>query len=492
VGFFADGKLKRIDIAGGTPQILADASIGRGGTWGPDGTILFAPLGTSALFRIAASGGESIAVTKLDKQTGHRFPQFLPDGRQFLFYAQGTPETAGIYLGSLDSSETKRLLASDVAGRYLSAQAGSATHTSSPNGWLLFIRGTTLFAQRMDLGRQTLMGDPVKVADPVASNAGTFVGGYSVSASGLVAYRSGGAGKRQLTWYDRSGKVLGTLGAPDETLVSPRLSPDGQRVAVSRTVQGNADIWLIDEARTTRFTIDAGFDRFPVWSPDGSRLVFDSNRKDQRRNLYVKAANGAGSEELLLDSEQAKVAADWSRDGRFIGYLSLDPQTSYDLWVLPMEGERKPFVFLKTNFAEGLPQFSPDGRWLAYESNESGKYEIYVRPFTGRPPGASSGGQWQVSTAGGDNLRWRSDGKELYYITPDGKLMAAPITTSGATFVPGTPVVLFQTRVYGASDPLQGPQYDVSPDGRFLINTALEEADSPITLLQNWNPETKK
>ena len=196
-----------------------------------------------------------------------------------------------------------------------------------------------------------------------------------------MAYRSGGAGQRQLVWFDRSGKTLGTLGAPDANgLSTPSLSPDGRRVAVYRTVQGNTDIWLLDATRTTRFTFDASLDRYRHWSPDGSRIVFDSNRKGHR-DLYLKSSNGAGSEELLLESAQDKIASDWSRDGRFLVYHSTDPQTSRDLWVLPMEGERKPFVFLKTNFDERRAQFSPDGRWVAYMSNESGRYEIYVRPF---------------------------------------------------------------------------------------------------------------
>ena len=203
----------------------------------------------------------------------------------------------------------------------------------------------------------------------------------SVSAAGLVAYRAGGASRRQLAWFDRSGKALGTLGAPDENgLNAPSVSPDGRRVAVFRTVQGNTDIWLLDGTRTSRFTFDAALDRFPIWSPDGSRIVFDSNRKGHR-DLYQKSSSGAGAEELLVESPQDKVATDWSADGRFILYHSIDPQTARDLWVLPMEGDRKPWVFLKTSFDERNGQFSPDGRWVAYMSNESGRKEIYIRPF---------------------------------------------------------------------------------------------------------------
>ena len=324
------------------------------------------------------------------------------------------------------------------------------------------------------------------MADPVAA--------FSVTTNGLdlVAYRASGTNQSQLVWFDRSGKMLGTLGAPNAGNVVS-LSPDGRRAAIQQQVQGNVDIWILDAARATRLTFDPSVERVPVWSPDGSRIVFSSNRKGHR-DLYMKAVDGVGSEELLLESAQEKDPSGWSRDGRFLLYQSSDPQGSLDIWVLPMEGDRKPFPFLKTNFDERRGQFSPDGRWVAYYSNESGRYEVYVRPFNG-PSSASGGGasgQWQVSTSGGTFARWGPDGKELYYIAPDGKLMAVPVSAIGATFQPGTPVALFQTRIVGGGIPNSGVQYDVSRDGRFLINTVLEDAASPITLLQNWNPEAKK
>jgi eukaryotic-like serine/threonine-protein kinase len=472
IGFFDGQKLKRIDLAGGLAQAITNA-VGRGGTWNADGVILFAPIGPGPLFRITASGGEAVAVTKLDKQVSHRFPQFLPGGRQFLFYAQGTPETAGIWLGSLDAPQTKRLTPADAAGVY------------APGGWLLFIRAGTLMAQRLDLDRQQLTGDPVTVADPVAFDPNNSVA-VSVSATGLLAYRAGGTNRRQLTWFDRSGKVLGAVGSPDEnTLASPRLSPDGRRVAVSRSLQGNQDIWFLDGTRTTHFTFDASSDTFPLWSPDGSRIVFTSDRKGLGHgDLYQKPASGAGSEQLLWESAEVKRTADWSADGRFILYNNL---LDAAIWILPLEGDRKPFVFLKTSFRIQGGQFSPDGRWIAYMSNESGRYEIYVRPFP------RAGGQWQVSTAGGINPRWGSGGKELDYIAPDGILMAAPIAIEDAAIEPGRPVALFHTRIFGGgTDVAVGPQYDVSRDGRFLINTVLEDVASPITLIQNWSPEPKK
>ena len=312
------------------------------------------------------------------------------------------------------------------------------------------------------------------------------------------------------------GKALGPLGAPDgNDLRYPRVSPDGHRAAVSRVVEGNADIWLLDGARTSRFTFDPALDRLPIWSPDGGRIVFYSNRKGHR-DLYQGSPTRAGAEELLLASPQDKGATDWSADGRFLLYQDLDPQTIHDLWVLPMEGDRTPWVFLKTPFDERDGTFSPDGRWVAYMSNESGRQEVYVRPFTrpaesgaalplrsGQAANAAercvrlqpdpAGGQWQVSTAGGLYPRWRRDGKELYYLAPSGAMMAAPITVTGSTLAPGAPVALFSTRIVGGgTDNGQGRQYDIASDGRFLINTVLDEASAPITLLQNWQAGVRK
>ena len=319
-----------------------------------------------------------------------------------------------------------------------------------------------------------------------------------MAATGLVAYRTGTSSLRQLTWIDRSGAARGTVGDPDgSNLSSPRVSPDGRRVALFRTVQGNTDVWLLDGARTSRFTFDAATDDRPLWSPDGTRIVFRSIRENNASDLYQKLTSGAGAEERLVTSDQLKIATSWSADGRFLLYFSIDPQTGYDLWVLPMVGAHTPSVFLKTPFRETWGAFSPDGRWVAYQSNESGQNEIYLRPFA--PPGAAgtaagtATGQWQVSTAGGIHPVWRPDGKELYFLDPAGAMMAAPITVTGQTPEPGVPVKLFPTRIYGGGvDAQQNRQYDVAPDGRFLINTVLESAAAPITLIQNWNPEARK
>ena len=405
--------------------------------------------------------------------------------RQFLFFALGSPDTQGIYLGSLDSKETTRLTASDTGGAYL------------PPGWLVWMQAGTLRARRMDLDGRKLVGDPVTLADQVIFTPGTFIGAFSVSDTGMVAYRAGATAPHQLTWFDRAGKSLGTFGALDESLSFLSLSPDGRRVAVNRNVQGNTDVWFLDGTRASRFTFDAAVDEFPAWSPDGNRIAFDSVRKGAH-DLCIKVSSGADEEKLLLETPQDKYANDWSPDGRFLLYQITDPQTGYDLWVLPLEGNQKPWPFLKTKFAELVGLFSPDGRWIAYISNESGQPEIYVRPFVTPGSANSAGnlarGQWQVSTAGGIYPRWRRDGKELYYIGVDGQMMAVPISATSTTLEPGKPVELFKPTIYGGGNLFTGlgRQYDVTRDGRFLINTVVDDAPStPITLLQNWHPPTK-
>jgi len=479
VGFFADGKLKRVDIAGGAPQVLANAAAGRGGTWNRDGIILFAPTPTGPLLKVSATDGDPVAVTRLQAgQEGHRFPQFLTDGRHFIYFVSGAPGQ-GIYGGSLDGGSSKGLANADAAA------------VVSPSGFLLFLRQTALFAQAFDFKRLELSGNPFPVAEQAAFDVLTFAPGFSAT-SGIVAYRSGPGGVgRQLTWLDRSGKSVGTIGAIDNAgLTSVEPSPDGKRIAVYRTVNGNQDVWLIDTSRgvPTRFTFDAASDRLPVWSPDGSRFVFNSNRRGVF-NLFWKSSSGAGADELLLESDQNKVTTDWSPDGRFLLFRSLDPQTGYDLLVLPISGDKKPFPFLKTFFDERDGQFSPDGKWVAYQSNESGRFEIYVQPFPG------PGRKFQISSNGGAQPRWNKNGKEIFYVSLDSKMMAASakLTADGQSLETGTPAALFPVRI--ADGPVSvannKQQYAVSSDGQlFLVNLAVDEgAASPITLILNWRPK---
>ena len=377
IAFFAQGQLKKIDVAGGPPQTLCNAPSGHGGTWNRDGLILFAPDTRSPLFRVASAGGEPVAVTKLPPQlTYHRFPSFLPDGHRFLYFeTSGSSETSGVYVGSLDSNESKRLLSADTSAIF-----------SAP-GELLFVRKGTLLRQSFDPKKLELRGDPTPVAEQVSSTGGVTMGGwgaFSVSENGVLAYRNGpgATGDLQLAWFDRAGKPIETFGMPG-AYRGVDVSPDGMRIAVHRHDGKGGDIWLFESARRTmsRFTFDASQDNSaPIWSSDGSRIAYSSLRNG-KWGIYQKAANGTGREELLVESDLPQVPMSWSPDGKSIVYLVYGRNASSDQWVLPLGGDRKPVPFLPSPFRAAHSQISSDGKWIVYDSSETGRIEIYVRPF---------------------------------------------------------------------------------------------------------------
>ena len=478
IGYFAAGKLFRIDVAGGSPQYLADAPSGTGGTWNADDTILFTPaVDERPLMRIAAKGGKPEEVTRLDSplQTGHQSPKFLPDGRHFLFLAHGSPSASGIYLGTLDGGVPKRLMASDVAAAYVEPHL------------MVFVRQGALVARHLDVVRGELTGDSITLADVVGYDVGFRRGAFSVSAEGDVAYQARILKREELFWVDRTGKESKVpVNALDvNRLGQPNLSPDGQRVVVTLVSQSDADIWIMDlvGGRSTRLTNDGALDAYPVWSPRTNQIVFSSRRRGNP-SLYLLPANGSpGSEKLLLGGAPAFPQA-WSSDERFLVYLVLDDKTGRDLWAMDMtSNERMTRAVVNTPSDERNGQLSPDGHWLAYETNASGRFEIVMVSFS-NPTEKST-----VSTSGGTQPRWRADGKELYFVAPDGKLMAAPITTTrhadGSRIEVGAPVPLFQTRMADSGAALQ---YAVARDGRFLISQPAESATTPITLILNWKP----
>jgi eukaryotic-like serine/threonine-protein kinase len=480
VAFFSGGKLKKIEVTGGPAQTLCDAPESRGGTWNRDGVIVF-PLRFS-LYRVSAAGGGPTPLTTLDasrKETFHAHPWFLPDGRHFLYFANSAQrENAGIFIGSLDTRETKLLLNTNANAVY------------SPPGYLLFLRELTLMAQGFDASKLELTGDPFPVAEEVDRTTAAHFGLFSVSDTGVLVYGSGSAESRQLAWFDRNGKQLGTIGPPG-AYHGPWLSPDEKRVVVSRDdpMVSTADIWLIELGRglPTRFTF-ASVNISPIWSPDGSHIAFSTNR-DGQMNLYQRAASGAGHDEALLKSDERKLPSDWSPDGKYILYENVDPKThwaNWDLWVLPLEGDKKPFPFLQTEFDEVQGQFSPDGKWIAYTSNESGARQVYVRSFP------TSSDKLQVSTAGGAQPQWRRDGRELFYVSPDRKLMAVEVKGDGSTFEAGVPKSLFEPRIPGPG--AFRNSYAVTADGqRFLVITVLEEmTPQPITVVMNWTADLKR
>jgi Tol biopolymer transport system component len=479
VGFFAGGKFKRVDLSGGPAQTLCDAMSSFGGTWNRDGVIVFTG-GQAGLQRIPASGGTPAPVTSVDTSRGeisHIWPYFLPDGRHFLFLARNAQhERSAIYVGSLDSKETKPLMNVHSSMAY------------APPGYLLFVRGQTLMAQGFDAAGLELKGEPFPVAEQVGYNPRNGHAFFSVSENGVLGFRSAPLATIQLVWFDRTGKQLEAV-TPPGSYRAPALSPDEKSVAVNRRdtmASVTSDVWLIDLARSaqTRFTFDRARDRSPVWSPDGSRIAFSSTQ-EQLTNLYQKPSSGAGVEEQLLSSGDPKIVNEWSPDGRFILFQQRSGKPSWDLMLLPLSGERKPEPLLHTDFDEFQGHFSPDGRWIAYVSNETGQYEIYVQSF---PP---SGGKWMVSSGGGSQPRWRGDGRELYYFAANRKLMAVEVNGESATFAAGQPQPLFQLR--SGNFPGHG-YYVAARDGkRFLVTsyTAGDEAQQ-ITVVLNWTVGLKR
>lgn len=472
IGFFSRGKLKRIDASGGPVQSLADATYPPvGGTWNHDGVIVFARSTADALYSVPAAGGAVQQVTHLDQarqERAHQWPFFLPDGHHFLFLSRAG-QSLGLFVGSLTSPEVKPISGVFSAAMY------------SPPGYLLFQRDTTLMAQPFDAAHLSTSGDAVPIVERVAAFvAGTV--GFTVSASGTLVYRSNVSSQTHLLWVDRAGKPISEA-APAGTYNNIALSPDEKRLAFDR-FQNQADVWLMDLQRhiTQRFTFQQS--NVPLWSPDGRTVAFASARTGML-DIYQRPSNASAPEQVLFKLEAPPILypSDWSSDGRYLAYYRADPKTQTDLWVLPLFGDKKPFPVAHSEFNESEGQFSPDVRWMAYESDESGMPQIYVQSF----PVVT--GKWQISTDGGSQPRWRKDGKELFYITTDGKLMAVTVKT-GAAFEFGAPRPLFEANLASA---IRRQAYVVSADGqRFLLNTPLDTAAQPLTIVQNWTGLLKK
>jgi len=489
---FGDGvKLKKIDASGGAPETLCEITgIVLGGSWNRDGVIIFGTV-NAGLMRVSANGGPASPLTTLDASRGegfHDFPQFLPDGRHFIYQAvSGKMGNIPVYVGSLDNKPE------DQGSKKILSAASEAIYvpSSGSSGQLLFMRDGTLMAQPFDSQRLELSGAAVTVASQVLGfrNHGSF----SASTNGVLVYATGGGTSFQPTWFDRQGKVLGTVGEPGD-IVSLSLSPNGRGAAVSR-IDSDMAIWLLDSSRSTteRFTFGSAVAVDGIWSPDGNSIIFASNPSGPA-DLYQKPASGARDEELLLKSSENKIPTGWSRDGRFLLYTVEDPTSGRQaLWVLPLGGDKKPFPFLHTEFDNDFGRFSPDGRWVAYQSDESGRNEIYVRTFTPGSSGAASdtGGKWLISTEGGSESRWGEDGKELYYLAADGKLMSVDIATN-PVFQAGVPKALFQTPL--PPRPGVRESWDMTPDGkRFLLLAPVGPSSQvPFTVVLNWQAGLKK
>jgi eukaryotic-like serine/threonine-protein kinase len=511
IGFFAEGKLKKIAASGGPAQSLCDASNPFGGSWNRDGVIVFSPnSGGISIQRISANGGAPTDVTKT--KGVQLFPVFLPGGNHLLYASGGTAETAGIWVSSLDGRENRRVLPDASGAVFASSTPGERT------GHLLFVRENTLMSAPFDPVSAQISGDVVPVSDGVSLSSVT--GAYlpaTVSDNGVLLYAVTGSagGQSQFGWFDRAGKSLGPVGMPGNVLY-PAISPDEKSVVFGRASSGGSDLWIRDLSRgtETRFTSDASTKITPFWSPQGDRIVFGSNRTGVF-NLHQKAAGGSGQDEALLPNRVVDIPSQWSRDGRFIVYHEVDPKTKRDLWVLPTEGaaldrkaDRKPIPFLRTETDELLGQLSPDSHWMAFTSDRSGKREVYVRPFH-FPEGAGEG-EWIISLAGGEMPRWRGDGKELFFEAADGKMMAVPVKAvtpleqrAKPSFEAGAPVPLFDAHMFHSTADTAF-EYDVTADGkRFLINTITGSGAGsgggpgaasapPLTVVTNWQAELKK
>jgi serine/threonine protein kinase len=480
IGFFADGKLKKIAISGGPPHVLCDAPNPRGGTWSRESIIVFSKnAGLDNLYRVSASGGVPTPASTRTEGS-HRWPHFLPDGRHFLYLAlKPSPGESATVVGSLESHDPKRVFTSLEEAVY-----------AAP-GFLLFKRAATLMALRFDVKTLEVSGEPVSIAEQLMEGPGRGIGNFSVSDSGELAFAGAGSTQSQLTWFDRSGRQVGIVAEPSNQ-EDPQLSPDASRVAVSRHDPETLafDVWLLDLSRrtTSRFTFGPTNTYAPMWSPDGSQLVFTSNNRGSP-DLYRRPTTGAISDELLLHSDSRKSATDWSRDGRFLVYTDQEPKTKADIWVLPLAGDHHPIAYLTSEFNEGSGRLSPDVQWMAYVTDESGRDEVYVQRFPG------GGGKIPISTNGGTRPRWRRDGRELFYVGADERLVAVDVKL-GATFGAGVPHPLFQVPLRGWTNRNDyadaRDNYAISADGQRILVNASDRKSTPITVILNWAAAVKK
>jgi Tol biopolymer transport system component len=477
LGFFAEGKLRVIDIQGGGPVSLTDAPNARGGSWSPDGTIVFAPDSRGILYGIPATGGNAaVAVTRLDqsRHTSHRWPWFLPDGKHFLYLAINhqapRDENAGIYFASLDGKQNVRLRTAFTNPQYAA-------------GFLLYVRDGGLVAQAFDPSSGKLQDEVQQVASDVTEDGSTWRAAFTVSRNGLLAYASGAhAEDTQVAWYDRGGKQVGTvgerfgslLGAPGAQL---RLSPTGDRAALA-IQSSTGDIWVMDvRGVRTRLTFGPTFNGNPVWSPDGKSIAYRTRTAREGYYAIARRPAAGGPEETLLAGKEPMAPADWSADGKYLLYMKPAGGTRFEIWALSL-GDHKVFQVTPSGaYTSESPRFSPDARWVAYWSDESGRRDVYVVPFHGA-------GKWEISTNGGTYPVWRSDGKELFFLSLSWMLTAVPIGEEGGQLKLGEQQPLF---------PTVSPFYDVAPGGqKFLSILVGDQGSKPVTLVTDWTAELKK
>ena len=471
VGFFSGGKLKTVSADGGMPSEVCDAPSGRGGSWSADGIIVFSPDFQNPLLQVPASGGTPKPATVIDtsKHDSHRWPYFLPDGKHFLYLAVTHRNTRdpndGIYFASLDGKENHLVMR-------------AFTNAVYAGGRLLFIRDNALVVQPFDATSGKVNGEVQRLAEDVLIDRTVWRAQFDASAA-MLTYASGGPMPWQAMWYDRIGKKLGTAGEKVTNLLSLRLSRDGSRLA-TEAGDANGDIWIYDFKRqvNTRLTFGPGASSSPVWSPGGEWIAYVGTRG--KNSLYRKASNGVGQEEMLLEGDAGlRNPLDWSPDGKFLLFGEGDGTAKSQLFLLPLAGDRKAAPLTQNTFVASTGTFSPDGHWLAYSSNESGRFEVYVMPFGG------GSGKWQISSTGGLHPMWRHDGKDLFFWSPNNDLMSVSLALKPGLVEVGTAHTLFRFNNPVGNVGIISP-YDVNPDGQRLVLITTPETPRPIALVVNW------
>lgn len=489
LAFFAGKALKKVRLSDGHTEKICDAEpLPGGGAWNRSGVILFAPGQGTTLFQVPANGGKPQPVQKLNAakfEHAHLWPQFLPDGNHFVFFVlSDSPAAMGVYIGSLDSPNYTMLFQSETNAVYSPPAAGDA----GKHGYLLFIRDRSLMGVGFNASHLKLAGDPIMLQEDVGAVQSFSLSPISVSDNAILVYQSVSPATRQLSWMDRSGKPLNAVGEGG-VWGTPRISPDGTRAMVAKAgkEQKNEDLWLVDQTgNIAQFTSGPAHKGSPVWSPDGSRIAYYSEVGGVY-DIVVSPSNAGSKVEPLLKSAEAKYPTDWSRDGKYLLFGVLTEGTKSDIWAMSIP-DRRAGPVLDTIYSEGYAALSPDGKWLAFQSDESGRYQIYVQPFDGITRGTKR--RYDISTeAGGATPRWRADGQELFYMTNSGRMMSAQVHPEGEEFRNDPPQPLFQTRTIPGTYNL----FDVGPDGqKFLMNLPLEWPNaSPITVVTNWTEKVK-
>jgi Tol biopolymer transport system component len=492
IAFFTRNNLRRFDLNGVGPRTIATTSNGRGGTWNREGTIVYSPKLSSQLWKVAASGGEPVPATTLDATRGdarHNFPQFLPDGRHFLFYAHSTdPQRSGPHIGSLDNP-TKIDDIPQLRGNAF--QAVYVRSGNSPRGHLIYVRDRSVVAQRFDPHTFLVDGEPQPILSRDSFNAASSPGFLNLTASATGILLDGGPehARNELVWRKRDGSLI-EVAAEGGDYITPSISPDASRIAVTKAdpISGNYDIWIDDlkQKRLSRLTFHRGLNYYPLWTPDGESIIYTSDSAG-RPSLFRKPAAGGGeSVQLLKTHEGNEYAYDISADGRLLLFIQVGDTDRGDIWILPLDKSAAPFPYLKTPAGELHPQFSPPtqrGKWIVYTSDESGIEQVYVRQFTG---GAAPEAKWQISLNGGRYPRWRGTGSDIVYLAPDGKLMSVPIRCTTDSVEAGTPRPLFDAALPPV--PFSRYPYDLSPDGQrfLLLNAAPGRSPGKLQVILNW------